>query len=89
MRLKLPRMESDVAQRVRRILADQLNVKPEELRDDATFDDYKADSLTRIELVLRLEEEFKLEIPKDDAPQLTDVKGAIAFIEKLVKTQSI
>lgn len=74
-------MNTDIAQRVKRILAEQLNVAPEALRDDATFDDYQADSLTRIELMLRLEEEFQLEIPRDDATRLEDVKGAIAFIE--------
>ncbi len=71
-----------VAERVRKIVAEQLGVKEEELKNDASFvDDLGADSLDTVELVMALEEEFETEIPDEKAEQITTVQGAIDYIE--------
>lgn len=55
---------STVEERVRKIVVEQLGVKEEELKNDASFvDDLGADSLDTVELVMALEEEFETEIP--------------------------
>jgi acyl carrier protein len=71
----------DVEERVKKIIADQLGVKEEDVIDDASFvDDLGADSLDTVELVMALEEEFSCEIPDEEAEKITTVKAAIAYI---------
>ena len=73
---------SDVSEKVKSIVAEQLGVKTEEVKDDAKFiDDLGADSLDTVELVMALEEEFGAEIPDEDAEKLTTVGEAIKYIE--------
>ncbi len=64
------------------IVAEQLNVDKDEVTEDASFvEDLGADSLDQVELVMRLEEEFGIEIPDEDAEKITRVKEAISYIE--------
>ena len=71
---------SDVAERVKKIVAEQLGVK-EEVANDASFvEDLGADSLDTVELVMALEEEFECEIPDEDAEKITTVQQAIDYI---------
>jgi acyl carrier protein len=72
-----------VADRVKKIIVDQLGVEEEIVTSDASFvDDLGADSLDTVELVMALEEEFGLEIPDEDAEKITRVKEAVDYIEK-------
>ncbi len=69
---------STVEQQVKKIVAEQLGVKEEEVTNDASFvDDLGADSLDTVELVMALEEEFETEIPDEDAEKITTVQQAI------------
>ncbi|KJJ85957.1 acyl carrier protein [Candidatus Omnitrophus magneticus] len=73
---------SDIAEKVKAIVAEQLGVKNEEIREDAKFiDDLGADSLDTVELVMALEEEFGAEIPDEEAEKLTTVGEAIRYIK--------
>lgn len=70
-----------VEERVKRLICDQLGVKEEEVKDEASFvDDLGADSLDTVELVMALEEEFETEIPDEEAENITTVKEAIDYI---------
>jgi len=72
-----------VADRVKKIIVDQLGVEEETVTPEASFvDDLGADSLDTVELVMALEEEFGVEIPDEDAEKITRVKEAIEYIEK-------
>lgn len=74
---------SAVGDKVRAIIAKQLGVKLEEVTPQATFvDDLGADSLDTVEIVMALEEEFKIEIPDEDAEKMTNVGEAIKYIEE-------
>ncbi len=74
---------SEVAEKVKAIVAEQLGVKIEEVKNEAKFiDDLGADSLDTVELVMALEEEFGAEIPDEDAEKLTTVGEAIKYIEE-------
>lgn len=69
--------------KVREVVVDQLGVSEDEVTPDAKFvEDLGADSLDRVELVMRLEEEFDLEIPEDDALKIQTVADAVEYIEK-------
>jgi acyl carrier protein len=72
-----------VADRVKKIIVDQLGVEEETVTPEASFvDDLGADSLDTVELVMALEEEFGIEIPDEDAEKITRVKEAIGYIEQ-------
>lgn len=72
---------SSIEERVKKIVAEQLGVKEEEVKADASFvEDLGADSLDTVELVMALEEEFETEIPDEEAEQITTVQLAIDYI---------
>ena len=72
---------SNIEDRVGKIVAEQLGVKEEEVKAEASFvDDLGADSLDTVELVMALEEEFETEIPDEDAEKITTVQLAIDYI---------
>lgn len=74
---------SSVAERVKKIIVDQLGVNAEQVTEEASFiDDLGADSLDTVELVMALEEEFGMEIPDEEAEKISTVRTAIEYIEK-------
>lgn len=75
-------MSDSIDAKVKEIICQQLEVSPEQLRPEASFvDDLKADSLAVVELVLALEQEFKLEIPEEDTERIKTVKDAMDYIK--------
>ena len=74
---------SSIEDRVKKIVAEQLGVKEDEVQPSASFvEDLGADSLDTVELVMALEEEFETEIPDEEAEQITTVQLAIDYINK-------
>ena len=72
---------SSVEERVKKIVAEQLGAKEDEVTNSASFDDdLGADSLDTVELVMALEEEFETEIPDEEAEKITTVQLAIDYI---------
>ena len=75
-----------VFERVKKVVADQLDVQLDEVTPEASFmDDLGADSLDVVELVMGLEEEFDLEITDEEAEKITTVGMAVQFIEEKSK----
>lgn len=74
---------SNTEERVKKIVAEQLGVKEEEVKNEASFvEDLGADSLDTVELVMALEEEFETEIPDEEAEKITTVQLAINYINE-------
>jgi acyl carrier protein len=74
-------MATDIEQKVKEIIIEQLGVSEEEVKPEASFvDDLGADSLDLVELVMALEEEFGQEIPDEDAEKIATVQDAINYI---------
>lgn len=72
---------SSVEDRVKKIVVEQLGVKEEDVKPEASFvDDLGADSLDTVELVMALEEEFECEIPDEEAEKITTVQEAVNYI---------
>jgi acyl carrier protein len=78
---------SDIEQKVKEIIVNQLNVNEEQITPEASFiDDLGADSLDTVELIMAFEEEFKdqmggAEIPESEAEKLTTVGAVIDYIK--------
>lgn len=76
---------SDVAKRVKEIIAENLGVDAAKVVEGASFvDDLGADSLDTVEMVMALEEEFNIEIPDSAAEKITTVKAAIDYVQEHV-----
>ncbi|AHK15932.1 MAG: acyl carrier protein [Thalassolituus sp.] len=72
---------SNIEERVKKIVCEQLGAKEEDVKASSSFvDDLGADSLDTVELVMALEEEFETEIPDEHAEKLTTVQEAIDYI---------
>ena len=72
--------------RVKAVIADELEVSEDEVTENASFtEDLGADSLDLVELVMRLEEEFEVEIPDEDAEKIRTVHDALTYIEEKQK----
>jgi acyl carrier protein len=77
---------ASIEDRVKKIVVEQLGVKEEDVIPTASFvDDLGADSLDTIELVMAFEEEFDIEIPDEQAEQMTTVQQVIDRIQDHVK----
>lgn len=73
---------SEIADKVKKIVVDQLGVSEDQVTPEAKFiEDLGADSLDQVELVMALEEQFGAEIPDEEAEKLTTVGDAIKYIE--------
>ncbi len=72
---------SNIEERVKKIIVEQLGVDEAEVKNEASFvDDLGADSLDTVELVMALEEEFDTEIPDEEAEKFTTVQAAIDYV---------
>lgn len=72
---------SDIAARVKKIVAEHLGVDEAKVVEGASFiDDLGADSLDTVELTMSFEEEFGVEIPDDAAETIQTVGDAVKFI---------
>ncbi|MBI5622643.1 MAG: acyl carrier protein [Elusimicrobia bacterium] len=73
--------DNNVADRVKKIIVEQLGVDATEVTPQAHFvNDLGADSLDTVELVMALEEEFDMEIPDEQAEKIQTVGQAIEYI---------
>lgn len=74
-------MNTEVFEKVKVIVSQQLEVDPNKVTFDASFaDDLGADSLDTVELVMALEEEFGIEIPDEVAENIDTVGKAAEHI---------
>jgi len=73
---------SDVSEKVKAIIVDNLGVDVTEVVEEASFtNDLGADSLDTVELIMEFEKEFNIQIPDDKAEAIVTVGNAISFIE--------
>ena len=73
---------SDISEKVKAIIVDNLGVDVAEVVAEAHFtNDLGADSLDTVELIMEFEKEFDIQIPDDKAENIATVKDAISFIE--------
>lgn len=72
---------SDIEEKVRDIIVEELGVEREKLTDTASFmEDLGADSLDTVELVMAFEKEFDIDIPDEEAEKLRTVGDALKYL---------
>ncbi|MEI6646263.1 MAG: acyl carrier protein [bacterium] len=75
-------MSSNLENRVKEIIVEQLGVNAEQVTPEASFiDDLGADSLDTVELIMAFEEEFGSEIPDEDAEKLSSVGKVLEYLK--------
>ena len=76
---------SDVEDKIKKIICEQLDVPEEDVVPEASFvDDLGADSLDQVELIMAMEEEFDVSIPDEDAENIGTVQDAIDYVQKVL-----
>ena len=77
---------NDIEQRVKKVIAEQLSINEAYIKNESAFiEDLGADSLDTVELVMALEDAFKIEIPDDQQEKLRTVQQAIDYIQAHAK----
>jgi len=77
-----------VFEKVRQIIAEQLNISESEITEDTSFqDDMGADSLDIFQIIMALEEEFDIEISNEDAEKISTVKDAVEYIQNMISAE--
>ena len=77
---------NDIEQRVKKVIAEQLSINEADIKNESAFiEDLGADSLDTVELVMALEDAFKIEIRVDQQEKLRTVQQAIDYIQAHAK----
>ena len=75
-------MPDNIEEKIKDIIVEQLGVGADQVKPEAKFiEDLGADSPDTVELVMAFEEEFAVEVPDEDAEELTSVGEVIRYIE--------
>ncbi len=78
----------DLESQVKEIISRQLMVDEDELTLEASYvEDLGADSLDTVEMIMEFEDEFGIEIPDEDAEDLTTVGESIDYLEELLEEE--
>ncbi|NLY38952.1 MAG: acyl carrier protein [Firmicutes bacterium] len=71
----------NIQDKVKSIVAEQLEIDIDSLTMETTFEEIDADSLDIVELVMALEEEFELEISDQEIENIKTVGDIVKYIE--------
>ena len=81
---------SDIEDRIKKIIIEQLNVEDEQVTPTAHFvEDLGADSLDNVEMVMAFETEFEIEIPDEDTEKIINMEEAVGYIKKRTTEESV
>jgi acyl carrier protein len=77
--------KEEIFKKLKEIIIDILDIKEDKIVYGATFlDDFGADSLDIVEIVMAIEEAFDIEIPDEDVEKISSVKDAIEYIKSVI-----
>jgi len=72
---------AEVLETFKDIIVEQLSVNRDDIKEESKFvDDFGADSLDLVEIIMAIEENFELEIPDQEAEKIATVADAVNYI---------
>jgi acyl carrier protein len=74
---------ADTYAKVAAIITEKLNIDKSDVKETATLEDLGADSLDLVEIIMKLEEDFGIEIKDEDAEKLTNVAQVVDYVHNL------
>ncbi|MEG1800816.1 MAG: acyl carrier protein [Oscillospiraceae bacterium] len=75
-----------VFERLKKIICEQLELKEEQVTIESNLvDDFDADSLDLVDIVMSIEDEFGIEVPEDNIEDIRNVADVVKFIEENMK----
>ena len=74
---------SETARKVTSIIAEKLHIDAATINPQSTLQDLGADSLDMVDIVMKVEEEFGIEINDEDAEKLHNVQDVINYVHEL------
>lgn len=74
---------SDTATKIVDIVAQKLNRDKDSVQETMTFQELNTDSLDMVEIIMRIEEVFGIEVNDDDAEKLTTLAQTIDYVHAL------
>ena len=75
-------MDTQIFEKIRDLLAEQLDIPADSITPQSDIiDDLEADSLTVLDMVMTLEDEFDIEIPDEDVEKLRTVGSVVSYVE--------
>ena len=75
--------KSETQQKITQIIAETLSIEKETIQPDETFEKLGADSLDMFEIIMKLEEEFGIEISDDEAAKIASLTDAVDKVHAL------
>ena len=77
------KVNGDMRRQVREIIAEEIEMDPDELEETASFvDEYEADSMSVIQVFGRVERELGVAIPQEEMRNMTDLNAAYEIVGK-------
>lgn len=74
---------SETATKIKSIIAEKLNMDVQNINAQSTLQDLGADSLDMVDIIMKIEEEFGIEINDEDAERLHNVQDVIDYVHEL------
>ena len=71
-----------IFEEIKKVICEQLEVEPEEVTMDSTFEDLGADSLDLFQVVIEIEERYGIQL--EEAESIKSVRDAVEYVEKKV-----
>jgi len=75
--------QEEIKSKLLQIISEQLKIDKNSINPNSSLDILGADSLDRVEIIMKIEEEFGLEISDEDADKLASLDQAIKYISDL------
>jgi len=75
--------KQDTFDKVAVIIAEKLSIDPSSIKDESTLQDLGADSLDIVEIIMRLEEQFGIQIKDEQAEGLETVGDVVTYVNEL------
>ncbi len=71
-----------VYDKIKKMIAQQFGVDEDSITPETTFEEFSADSLDVVEMIMAIEEEFDIQISDEDVENITDVASVVDYISK-------